>query len=104
LAISRFEMFGHQPFSKMFGHHPFSRCNKNSIVAVMPEMNSNFGDSGRKQNKFWHSCRKQTKVAVTPTNKFKLWQLLPSEFKLVHLATICIIKGTQARNIKNNRS
>jgi hypothetical protein len=76
------------------GNQPSSKCNKNSIVAVTPEVNTDFGNSCRNQNKFWHSCRKQNKfwhaanktnfgtLAANKTNfggraepKFKLWQL-----------------------------
>jgi hypothetical protein len=35
------------------GNQPNQNCNKNSIVAVTPEINTNFGASCRRQNKFW---------------------------------------------------
>jgi hypothetical protein len=35
------------------GNQPNQNCNKNSIVAVTPEINTNFGTSCHKQTKFW---------------------------------------------------
>jgi hypothetical protein len=59
VAISRIKWWqstkfkgGNQPNSKV-AISRIQSCNKSSIVVVTPEMNTNFGDSRRKQNKLW---------------------------------------------------
>jgi hypothetical protein len=70
VAISRIERWQSAEFKG--GYQPNSKYNKNSIVAVTPEKNTDFGNSCCKRNKFWYSCRKQNKffgmLAANKTN------------------------------------